>query len=257
MTDFPWTERELRRQIVRACLALSQRGLVAATDGNVSARLGPERILVTPSGTSKGEVDELSVLLCDEEGRKIRGRGEVSSEVQVHLAAYRERPEIAAVVHAHPPLASAFTFAGMEHLFREPVIPEVAAQFGSIPTAPYATPGTRALAEAAAPFFRSSDVVLLAQHGAVTLGPDPWSAYLRMEKLEHAATILKAACELACGEANVKRLGKGQTEELLRLYGKGARAIATEDRSDGATESDEALVKRVAHEVLKRLDKAG
>lgn len=249
--NIPWTERELRRQIVRACAALVQRGLVAATDGNLSARLGPDRILVTPSGMAKSEVRDVDVLLCDADGRKVRGRGEVSSEVQVHLAAYRERAEIGAVVHAHPPLASAFTFAGCERLLLDPIIPEIVAQIGSIPTAPYVTPGTRALAEAAAPFFRDGDVVLLAQHGAVTLGADPWGAYLRMEKLEHAAGILKAACALAGGEAGVKRLDAGQVEELVRLYGPktGGKAHDAPD--------EEGLVERVTEEVLRRLEKAG
>ena len=247
MTDTPWTERELRRQIVRACRALSARGLVAATDGNVSARLGPDRLLVTPSGVAKGEVTESAIVLCDEEGRKVRGRpgAEVSSEIHVHLAAYRERPETGAVAHAHPPVASAFTFAGLEGLLREPVIPEVVAQLGPIPTAPYVTPGTRALAEAAAPFFRESDVVLLARHGAVTLGADPWSAYLRMEKLEHAATILKCARELAGGAEGIKRLTPEQAGELVRSYGKGRRA-----KAPGA---DEALVERIAEAVLRRM----
>ncbi len=83
----PWTERELRRLIVKACSALAQKNLVSATDGNVSARLGPDRVLITPSGVSKGDVSELNIMLCDMDGRKIRGRGEISSEVHVHLAA--------------------------------------------------------------------------------------------------------------------------------------------------------------------------
>src|SRR4051812_29265101 len=151
----PWNERELRRLMVKACTALAQKNLVSATDGNVSARLGPDRILVTPSGVSKGDVTELNILLCDMDGRKIRGRGDVSSEVHVHLAAYRSREDIGAVVHAHPPTATAFTFAGREDLLRAPVIPEVVAQIGPIPSAPYITPGTRALAEAFAAHIKS------------------------------------------------------------------------------------------------------
>src|SRR5476651_1006556 len=195
-----WNESNLRKQIVKACSGLAAKGLVAATDGNVSARLGPDRVLVTPSGVNKGEVDELNILLCDMDGRKIRGRGEVTSEVHVHLAAYRNRENIGAVVHAHPPIASAFTFAGLERLLSEPVVPEVVAQIGPIPCAPYLTPGSRALAEAVGKLFRQSDVVLLAQHGAATAGPDPWAAYLRMEKLEHTAVIVKAARELAASD---------------------------------------------------------
>ena len=100
MSEQRWTERGLRQSIVKACAALFQKNLVSATDGNVSARLGPDRVLITPSGISKGDVGDLDILLCDFDGRKIRGRGEVSSEVQVHLAAYRARPGRAAISSA-------------------------------------------------------------------------------------------------------------------------------------------------------------
>jgi len=260
-----WTERELRRQMVKACAALHQKSLVAATDGNVSARLSVDRVLVTPSGVSKGDVSEINILLCDMDGRKIRGRGEVSSEVHVHLAAYRAREDIHAVVHAHPPTATAFTFAGLEHLLREPVVPEVVAQIGPIPSAPYITPGTRALAEAAGPLFKESDVVMLAQHGAVTLGHDPWGAYLRMEKLEHFARILKSARELAGGDAGVRRLDAGQVDALVESYGKGAlkksagalpEKLPHANAEENAAQAD-ALVARIAAEVINRMRRTG
>jgi L-fuculose-phosphate aldolase len=255
MSLIPWNERELRRLMVKACGALAQKNLVAATDGNVTARLSADRILVTPSGTSKGEIRELDILLCDEDGRKIRGRGEISSEIHVHLAAYRAREDIFAVVHAHPPIATAFTFAGMENLLREPIIPEVVAQIGPIPTAPYVTPGTRELAESLTAYFKQCDIVMLAQHGAVALAKDPWRAYLRMEKLEHMASIIKHARELS-GDRAVKTLNDEQADELRRLYGKG---LLTK-KSDGAAkplELNDALVARIAAEVLGRLGRTG
>ena len=178
------TEKELRHLIVKACRALYAKNLVAATDGNLSARLAPDRLLVTPSGVSKGAVRETDLLVCDLAGRRIRGRGAISSEVQVHLAAYQARPDIGAVIHAHPPLATAFTLAGPKNFLAEPIIPEVIAQIGPIPAVPYMTPGTEALADAFAPAINKCDIVLLTQHGAVAVGKDPWAAYLRMEKLE-------------------------------------------------------------------------
>jgi len=243
----PYTERDLRAQIVKACHALARKNLVAATDGNVSARLGPGRILITPSGVSKGDITELSVMLCDMEGRKIRGRGEISSEVHVHLAVYRTRDDLHAVVHAHPPTATAFTFAGMEHLLREPIIPEVVAQIGPIPSAPYVTPGSRALAESIVPHIKTCDIVMLSQHGAVAAGKDPWAAYLRMEKLEHFATIIKAARELSAS-SDIKRLDEKQIDDLMESYGKGKLTKPKED-----SESDDALIERIATEVLQRL----
>ncbi|MBI4424153.1 MAG: class II aldolase/adducin family protein [Elusimicrobia bacterium] len=221
---FPLSEFDLRRQIARACRALHQKGLIAAFDGNVSGRLPSGSLLVTPAGLSKGDVTEDALLLCNAEGRRIRGEGKVSSEVQVHLAAYRVRKDVRAVVHAHPPLASAFTFAGAERLLLEPVLPEVVARLGGIPAVPYATPGTQRLADLAAPYLATHDAVLLAQHGAVTLGSDPWTAYLVMEKLEHAAAILKAARELAGSEEGVRRLTPDQVAALLRAYPHARRA---------------------------------
>ncbi|MDX6770273.1 MAG: class II aldolase/adducin family protein, partial [Elusimicrobiota bacterium] len=124
------------------------------------------------------------------------------------------------VVHAHPPLASAFTFAGAESLLLRPVLPEVVARLGSIPAVPYVTPGTPALGAAAEPFLAKHDAVLLAQHGALTLGKDPWEAYLLMEKVEHAAVILKAARDLAGSEQAVKSLTPQQVADLLKSYRK-------------------------------------
>ena len=247
--DVPWTERELRRLIVKACDALSRRNLVAATDGNViTARLSSDRVLVTPSGVSKGEIGELDVMLCDMDGRKIRGRGEISSEVHVHLAIYRAREDLCGVVHAHPPVASAFTFAGVENWLREPVIPEVVAQIGPIPSVPYIQPGSRALAEAVGAKFKECDIVMMAQHGAATGGKDPWAAYLRMEKLEHAAIIIKTARELAASEGkSIRTLSEQQVRELRAGYGKG--------KLSGGTESNDetAIVERIAKEVLNRM----
>ncbi len=216
----PPTEYDLRRLIVRACKSLSEKGLVAAWDGNLSARLPSGNLLVTPSNTAKGDVSEDAVLLCTPEGKRIRGTGQVSSEVLVHVAAYRARRDIRAVVHAHPPLAGAFTFAGAEKAFLEPVIPELVARLGIVPTVPYLTPGSKELAEAAGPYLAKHDAILLGQHGAVTVGPDPWSAYLLIEKLEQAASILKAARELAGSAEGVKKLTPEQVKDLIGSYGK-------------------------------------
>ena len=257
LSHIPWTERELRRLMVKACAALARNHLVAATDGNVSARLGSDRVLVTPSGVSKGDVTELDILLCDMDGRKVRGRGESSSEVHVHLAAYRNREDIGAVVHAHPPIATAFTFAGLQDVLREPVVPEVVAQIGPIPCVPYIQPGTRALAEAVGQAFRDCDVVLMAQHGAATVAKDPWAAYLRMEKLEHFAGIVKTARELAAGAGQkIITLSDEQVNDLRAGYGKGklksAAAVATASVSGSGSD---AIVERIAAEVLARLQK--
>lgn len=206
-------ERHLRRLIAKACRALYEKNLVAATDGNVSARLGPDRVLITPSNSGKGGMRARHLLVCDMEGRRIRGLGAPSIEIQVHLAAYRRRPDIGAVVHAHPPIASAFTVAGREAWLNEPITPEAVAHLGRIPAVPYFTPGSRVLADAFEMEIEKSDVVLLAQHGAVAVAKDPWAAYLLMEKLENLAVIVKAARELA-GAGKIRRLTAREVREL-------------------------------------------
>ena len=214
----PLSEYDLRRLIVKSCRALVEKDLVAAADGNISARLPSGNLLVTPSRVSKGDIVEDAVLYCSPDGRRIRGTGQVSSEIMLHVAAYAVRKDVRAIVHAHPPLASAFTFAGAEAFLNEPILPEVVARLGGIPAVPYVTPGTQALADAAAPYFAKHDAVLLNQHGAVTLGSDPWSAYLLMEKVEHTAVVLKAARDLAGGERGVLRLTPEQIADLLKSY---------------------------------------
>ena len=216
----PLTEHEARRLIVKACRGLSEKGLVAAHDGNISARLPSGYLLVTPSRVSKADISEDAILYCGPDGKRIRGKGDVSSEVNLHVTAYRARPDIRGVVHAHPATASAFTFAGAEALLSAPVLPEVVARLGAIPAVPYVTPGTPALGAAAEPFLKTHDAVLLNQHGALTLGKDPWEAYLLMEKVEHAAGILKAAFELAGSAEGVKKLTPAQVADLLKSYRK-------------------------------------
>jgi len=191
-----------RREIVEVCRRLYDRGLIAGQDGNVSVRIKEDRILVTPAGLSKVDVrasDLVELQLEHEHEKSSKGKGQESSEVEVHFAAYAIRPDIRAVVHAHPPVATGFSVAGetMEH----PMLAELKYGVGTVPLVPYAQPGSRALAELAAESLRSYDVVLLQYHGAVTVGPSLMVAHQRMESLEHAACILLAARQVK-GRAN-------------------------------------------------------
>lgn len=183
-----------RREIVRVCQRLWERGLIAGPDGNVSVRLGPDRILVTPAGMSKVDVrpEDLAELSLDD--RHLRGSRRRSSEIGLHLRIYRRRPDVQAVVHAHPPTATGFAVAGES--FMECVLPEIIFQVGSVPLVPYATPGTEALADRFEPFLDRHDAFLMANHGATTIGPSLLIAHQRMESLEHAARILLTARQL-------------------------------------------------------------
>jgi L-fuculose-phosphate aldolase len=184
-------ETILREQICEVGRRLYQRNLVAATDGNISIRLAGDRFLCTPSGVSKGYMTPDMLPICSAEGRLVSGACTVTSEIFTHLAAYRERPDINACVHAHPPKATALMLAGLD--MTAYILPEVVYAMGAIPTAPYATPGTPEGAEAVAPLVRHCDALLMDRHGALTLGTDVFEALYRMEKLEHAAECLVTA----------------------------------------------------------------
>lgn len=181
-------EQMLREQMCAIGRRMYERNLVAASDGNLSVRLGPDRFLCTPSGVSKGFMRPGDMVIADGRGGKVAGPGKVTSEFFTHLAAFEERPDIGAVVHAHPLTATALTVMGIS--LEAPIIPEVVVGLGSVPTAPYATPGTREGAEVLRPFIRQGDAVALYRHGAVTVGPDLLDAYHKMEKLEHAAELV-------------------------------------------------------------------
>jgi L-fuculose-phosphate aldolase len=208
---------DVRRQIVVVCRRLYDRGLIAGPDGNVSVRISRDHILVTPRGFSKAEVEEHDLVLMTLDGNRIGGRHEASSEVAMHLAAYRARPDIGAVVHAHPPVATAFAVAGLG--LPGDVLPELALQVGEVPLVPYGTPGTEALPESMNPWLPNHDAFLLANHGATTLGRTLAEAHQRMESVEHCANILLTARLLgrvnALGAEDVRVLEAARQRDRL------------------------------------------
>jgi len=183
-------KQQLKEDIVRICRMLHRKNYLAATDGNVSVRLG-DRVFVTPSGVHKGLMEAYQILTVDLEGRVLQGEGQPTSEIRLHLLAYELRPEVQAVVHAHLPYATACTLAGIDLL--EPILPEVVITLGGVPTAAYATPGSPEVPEAVRDYLREYDAILLSRHGAMTVGRDVTDAYNKMEKLEHTARVVLAA----------------------------------------------------------------
>jgi L-fuculose-phosphate aldolase len=203
--------------IVRVCHRLYDRGLIAGPDGNVSVRLDDGSILATPSGMSKVDVapDDLVVVRLD--GSVIAGERRPSSELRMHLRIYACRADVHAVVHAHPPTATGFAVAGES--FMAPVLPEVILQMQSVPLVPYATPGSDALADAIEPYVRKGhDALLLANHGATTMGASLLAAHQRMESLEHAARIILAARTI--GRVNTLSVAEVQALRPGREEGK-------------------------------------
>jgi len=181
-------ESSARMELIAVCQKLAKKDLIAATDGNVSCRVGDGRLLVTPSGKPKGGLKPIDLLLLDLHGEVLAGREKPSTEIRMHLEVYRRRADVGAIVHAHPPMLTAFTLAGIP--FVAEALPEVWLTFGPVPTAPYATPCTAEVPEALAPFLEKHQAILLERHGSLTLGRTLNEAYLRLEKLEHAARIL-------------------------------------------------------------------
>ncbi len=204
------TEWQLKEDIVRICRMLHRKNYLAATDGNVSVRLG-ERVFVTPSGVHKGMMEAYQILTIDPEGRVLSGEGKPTSEIRMHLLAYELRPDIAAVVHAHLPYATACTLAGIDLL--EPILPEVVITLGGVPTAAYATPGSDEVPESIRGFIKDYDAILLSRHGAMTVGPDVTDAYNKMEKLEHTARVVLAARL----QGPLEPLPPAEVEKLRRL----------------------------------------
>jgi len=183
----PDTEQKLREKIVRIGRLMFEKRWIAANDGNISIRLDEERILATPSGVSKGMMRPEDMIICDMEGRKLAGKGGCTSEIGMHLTIYQMRPDVRAVVHAHPPFATGFAVAG--RALDLALLPEVILGLGSVPLAEYGLPGTPALSMGMLPYIPKYDAMLLANHGAVAYGEEVFQAFFRLDTVEHSARI--------------------------------------------------------------------
>lgn len=189
-------EQAAREDIVSIGRALYARSLVVASDGNLSIRLDENRILATPTGICKGRLTPDNLALVSPDGKALNDV-RVSSEIKMHLLVYRERADVKAVCHAHPPHGTAFAVAGLA--IDEPVLSEVILTLGCVPLAAYGTPSTNELTDTMQPFVRHHNALLLANHGAVTYGATLWQAFDRMETLEHTARITILARTLGGG----------------------------------------------------------
>lgn len=184
----------LRHEICRIGKMLHQSGFVAGCDGNISVRVGQDLVLSTPTALCKGMMQPEDLVLADMSGEQVNGQRNPSTELGMHLLFYRMRPDVRAVVHAHPPTATAFATVGQA--LDEPLVAEVVVTFGSIPLAPYGMPGTQELHDSLRPYIPGHDAILMANHGVVTCGHDLLDAYMKMEKVEHYARIVAATRQL-------------------------------------------------------------
>jgi L-fuculose-phosphate aldolase len=205
------SESQLRADIVEIGRRMYARGYTASNDGNISVRLGSDRLLMTPKSVCKGFMTPDMMCITDLDGKKLQGDRDPSSEMLMHLEVYRQRPDVQAVVHAHPPTATGFAVAGIP--LNRAVLAEVLTTLGSIPIAEYATPSTRELPEAVRQYIKAHDGMLLANHGALTVGADLYSAYYKMETIEHFAHISLVARML--GRENL--IARDEVERLQGL----------------------------------------
>jgi len=226
------TESALRADIVEVGRRMYARGYTASNDGNISARLGADRLLMTPKSVCKGFMTPDMMCVTDLEGRKLQGDRDPSSEMLMHLEVYRQRPDVQAVVHAHPPIATGFAVAGIP--LDRAVLAEVLTTLGSVPIAEYATPSTRELPAAVAKYIKAHDGMLLANHGALTAGADLFSAYYKMETIEHFAKISLVA-RLLGRENLISREEVMRLQQLRGTYGVAAPAPICPDPSEAAS----------------------
>ena len=222
-------EEQVRADIVEAGRRLYARAYVASNDGNISARLDDHRIITTPKSVSKGFMTPDMMVVVDIEGRKVSGERDPSTELQMHLEIYRNRPDVTAVVHAHPPIATGFAVAGIP--LTRAVLAEVITTLGSVPIAEYGTPSTPELPEAVRKYIKAHDGMLLANHGAVTCGVDVMAAYYKMETIEHFAKISLVARMLG-GEHLISREEVDRLQGLRGMYGIPAPAPLCADPPD-------------------------
>jgi len=199
----------IRKELIQACHKIYANGFVAAYDGNLSARIDDKKLLITPSGKCKGEMEEKDLLEIDYEGNVLSGDGLVSAEVKMHLLAYQNREEVNSVVHCHPIHASAFCIVKKD--LNQPIFPESILSLGKIPLCKYSTISTEEVENSILPYINYAWVMLLQNHGILAFGKTIKDAYFKVEKLEHFAKIMTVAEIL--GGAN-----KLSSNQLKKLY---------------------------------------
>jgi L-fuculose-phosphate aldolase len=210
-------EIKLRRDLVRFGKLLYRQGFMPGTSGNLSVRLDDQRLLVTPTGVSKFMLRPADLVVIDLQGRQLEGSRKVTSEVSMHLAVYHYRDDIGAVIHSHPPIATAFACAGRG--LEDMLCQEAVMTLGAVPLAKYAITGTLEVAASLAPFIPDHDAILMANHGAVTYGDTLLNAFQKMETVEHLAHIALVAHQLGdpriLKQEEIKQLRDAKTRYML------------------------------------------
>ena len=205
------TAEKIKQEICEVGHRLYAHGFVAANDGNISVKLSENEFYCTPTGVSKGSLTPEMIIKIDAEGNKLEGTLNPSSEIKMHLRVFRERPDVNAVVHAHPPVATAFTVAGIP--LDRYILPEAVLTIGDVPTCAYATPSTMEIPDSLMPYIQEHDAFMLKNHGALTVGNTLTRAFFTMEEVEFNAKIMKYAMELG----RIQEISEEKMYELMDL----------------------------------------
>lgn len=245
---------KIKQEICEVGHKLYNHGFVAANDGNISVKIGENEFYCTPTGVSKGDLTPDMIIKVDRDGNKLEGTLNPSSEIKMHMRVYRERPDVNAVVHAHPPIATAFTVAGIP--LNQYILPEAVLTIGDAPTCAYGTPSTMEIPDSLAPYIQDHDAFLLQNHGALTVGCTLNKALFVMEEVEFNAKICKYAMELGA----VNEIPNDQLEKLMDLRVKmnipGRHpGIAARENKPKDTNVSEELVSAITRKVLEELGK--
>lgn len=207
---------ELAESIVEAGKQMYQKGWVAANDGNISLRLGADRMLCTPTGVSKGRMRVDDMIIADLDGKKVEGNRNCTTEILMHATVYKMRPEVNAVVHAHPPISTGFAVAGRP--LNLAILPEAVVTLGTVPLAGYGLPGTPELSSKLEPYIPNHDALLMANHGVVAYADCLEKAFFRLETVEHLARIALVA-EILGGPRLLSKKDVGRLMEARERYG--------------------------------------
>ena len=245
---------EIKKEICEIGKRIYDHGFVAANDGNISVKVGPNEIYCTPTGVSKGFMTPDMIIKVDKNGNKLEGKMNPSSEIKMHMRVYQERPDVNAVVHAHPPIATAFTVAGVD--LDQYILPEAVLTIGEVPTCEYGTPSTMEIPDSLEPYIQNHDAFLLQNHGALTVGFSLTKAMFVMEEVEFNAKICKYAMELGA----VHEIPNDQLKKLMDLRKKmnlpGRHpGIEIEEETKCNCGANEELVAEITRRVLSALGK--
>ena len=244
---------EIKKEICECGHVLYQLGFVAANDGNISVKVSDNEFYCTPTGVSKRVLTPDMIIKVDRNGNKLEGKMNPSSEIKMHMRVYQERPDVNAVVHAHPPVATAFTIAGID--LDQYILPEAVLTIGDVPTCAYGTPSTMEIPDSLEPYIQEHDAFLLQNHGALTVGCNLTKALFIMEEVEFNAKICKNAMELGA----VHEIPNDQLKKLMELrkkMGLSGRHPGIEfEEEKPACPSSEALVEEITRRVLAALGK--